>query len=268
MAFSLIQFQWWSEIKMRLANKVALITGGGTGIGRATAELFAQEGAKVAISGRRVEKLNEVVSHITSNGGEAIAVPGDVTNEIDVKSMVSQPITRWNRLDILICNAAVIDRAQTHESTLNNWDHVMNVNVRGVFLISKHVIPEMIRFGGGSIVIISSVSGLLGQSDAHSYSTSKGAILSLARSQASSYGSDNIRVNAICPALVETPMPHSRLKEGESWDERVTEWAKDYPLGRIGQPMDIAYGCLYLASDEAAWVSGTTLVIDGGRSTR
>ena len=182
--------------------------------------------------------------------------------------MVSQPITRWNRLDILICNAAVIDRAQTHESTLQNWNHVINVNVHGVFLISKYVIPEMIRFGGGSIVHISSDSGLIGQSGAHSYSTSKGAILSLARSQASSYGSNNIRVNAICPALVETPMPKSRLNADESWDERVKGWVKEYPLGRIGQPIDIAYGCLYLASDEAAWVSGTTLVIDGGRSVR
>ncbi|MFQ5820360.1 MAG: SDR family NAD(P)-dependent oxidoreductase [Candidatus Heimdallarchaeota archaeon] len=251
-------------IKMRLPDKVALITGGGTGIGRATAELFAKEGAKVAISGRRAIKLEEVVHTITESGGEAIAIPGDITIEEDVKKMVMTPIAHWNRLDILVNNAGVIDRTQIHESSSEKWDLVIDVNVKGIYYISKHAIPEMIKFGDGSIINIASVSGLRGQVDAHAYSAAKGAVVNLTRALAISYGPQNIRVNTVCPALVETAMPLTRLKEGQTWEEMVPIWAQSYPLRRIGQPIDIAYGCLYLASEEASWVTGETLVIDGG----
>ncbi|MFX0199243.1 MAG: SDR family NAD(P)-dependent oxidoreductase [Candidatus Hodarchaeota archaeon] len=249
---------------MRLSNKVALITGGGTGIGRATAKLFAKEGAKVAISGRRAEKLDEVIQIINSNNGKAIAIPGDVTKEEEAKKMVMTPITHWHRLDILVNNAGVIDRTQIHETSSENWDLVIDVNVKGIYLICKYAIPEMIKFGGGSIINIASVSGLRGQNDAHAYSAAKGAVVNLARALAISYGPQNIRVNTVCPALVDTAMPRTRLKEGQTWEEMVPIWAQDYPLRRIGQPIDIAYGCLYLASDEASWVTGATLVIDGG----
>ncbi|MFQ6124573.1 MAG: SDR family NAD(P)-dependent oxidoreductase [Candidatus Heimdallarchaeota archaeon] len=249
---------------MRLPDKVALITGGGTGIGRATAELFAKEGAKVAISGRRATKLEEVVHKISKSGGEALAIPGDITKEEDVKKMVMTTIANWHRLDILVNNAGVIDRTQIHETSTENWDLVLDVNVKGIYFTCKYAIPKMIKFGGGSIINIASVSGLRGQNDAHAYSAAKGAVVNLTRALAISYGPQNIRVNTVCPALVETAMPRTRLKEGQTWEEMVPIWANDYPLRRIGQPIDIAYGCLYLASDEASWVTGTTLVIDGG----
>ncbi len=249
---------------MRLLNKIVLITGGGTGIGKAIAELFAKEGAKIAISGRRADKLLEVVQMITKDGREAIAIPGNITKEEDVKEMVMTTISQWNRLDILINNAGVIDRTQIHETTSENWDLVLDVNVKGIYFTCKYAIPEMIKFGGGSIINIASVSGLRGQNDAHAYSAAKGAVVNLTRALAISYGPQNIRVNTVCPALVDTAMPRTRLKGGQTWEEMVSIWAQDYPLRRIGQPIDIAYGCLYLVSEEASWVTGITLVIDGG----
>lgn len=252
---------------MRLKDKVALITGGGTGIGRAIAELFAREGAKVAVSGRRADKLEKVVQTIHASGGAAMAIPGDVTDDNNAKEMVSKPIQKWHQLDILVNNAAVIDRSQVHDSSPEKWEFVMNVNVTGIRYLSKYIIPEMIKRGGGSIINISSLSGLTGQNDAHSYSASKGAVISLSKAMASTYAPHNIRVNIVSPALIETPMPQTKLKEGENWVEKAQEWGKEYPLGRIGRPMDIAYGCLYLASDEAEWVTGINLIIDGGRSS-
>ena len=250
---------------MRLTDKVALVTGGGTGIGRAIAELFAKEGAKVAISGRRAKKLEDVVQAITANGGEAIAIPGDVTREEAAKMMVNTSIDHWKKLDILVNNAGVIDRTQTHEATPENWDFVMAVNVTGIYYVSKFTILEMIKSGGGSIINIASVSGLVGQDDAHAYSASKGAVVNLSRAMAISYGPQNIRVNTVCPGTVDTPMLRERVIEGKmTWEELVKSRTSRMPLRRIGQPIDIAYGCLYLASDEASWVTGSTLVIDGG----
>lgn len=249
---------------MRLSNKVALITGGGTGIGRATAELFGKEGAKVAVTGRRADKLEEVVQTIISNGGEAISIPGDVTKEEATKQMVLAPIAHWKRLDFLVNSAGVIDRMQTHEIPQEKWDLVMDVNVKGLHFTCKYAIPQMIKFGGGSIINVSSVSGFIGQPDSHAYSAAKGATINLTRAMAISYGPVNIRVNAICPGMVKTPMSETKLKKGETFEEMIPIWTELYPLRRIGKPMDIANGCLYLASDEASWVTGTTLVIDGG----
>jgi len=250
---------------MRLANKIALITGGGTGIGQATAELFAKEGAKVAISGRRSEKLNEVVQSIIDKGGDAIAIPGDVIIEDDAKRMVYDTINRWKRLDILVLNAGVIKRKEIHETTPDEWDYMMDINVKGIYLVSKYAIPEMIKGGGGSIINMASISGIIGQHDAHTYSASKGAVVNLTRAMAISYGPQNIRVNAVSPATVDTPMPRSRLEtSNKPWEEWEEFFANQYPLKRIGQPIDVAYGCLYLASDESSWVTGINLVLDGG----
>jgi len=254
---------------MRLKNKIALITGGGTGIGRATAELFAKEGAKIAISGRRTEKLEEVIQSITTNGGEAIAIPGDVTNEQSAKQMVMAPIGRWKRLDILVNNAGVIERADLHEIPAEKWDLVMDVNVKGIYLVSKFMIPQMIEGEGGSIINIASISGIIGQKKQHVYNAAKAAVVNLTRAMAVSYGPYNIRVNAISPAAVDTPMARSLTEDtGESWEELTKSFIKNYALKRIGQPIDIAYGCLYLASDESSWVTGINLVIDGGRTAQ
>ncbi|HWP47670.1 MAG TPA: SDR family oxidoreductase [Candidatus Limnocylindrales bacterium] len=250
---------------MRLVNKVALITGGGTGIGRATAELFAQEGAKVAISGRRKEKLEEAVTAITLKGGEAIAIPGDVTRQEDTQRMVRETVARWERLDILVNNAGAVDRTKMMESTLENWDRIMDINVKGVFLTSRSVIPQMIKQGGGSIVNVSSVAGLRGGlPDAPSYSAAKAAVITLTKTMAVDFARYRIRVNAVLPSLVETDVARTRVKPGQTWEEIKEKLIPLYPLGRLGTPEDIAQGILYLASDAAAWVTGIELIIDGG----
>ena len=216
---------------MRLANKTALITGGGTGIGRAIAELFAKEGAKIAISGRRSEKLDEVVQMITTSGGDAIAIPGDVSDEESAKQMIMAPIDHWNRLDILVNNAGVVERSDLHETTTEKWDLVMNVNVKGIYLVCKYAIPHMIKGGGGSIIHIASVSGIVGQKEQHVYNASKGAVVNLTRAMALSYGPQNIRVNAVSPAAVDTPMARSIMeKTGKSWEQMVESFVKNYAI--------------------------------------
>ena len=243
---------------MRLANKTVLITGGGTGIGRAIAELFSNEGAKVAISGRRSEKLDEVVQMITTSGGDAIAIPGDVSDEESAKQMVIAPINQWNRLDILVNNAGVVERSDLHETPTEKWDLVMNVNVKGIYLVCKYAIPQMIEGGGGSIINIASISGIVGQNERHAYNASKGAVVNLTRAMAISYGPQNIRVNAVSPAAVDTPMARSIMESsGKTWEQMVDTFVKNYAIKRVGQPIDIAYGCLYLASDESSWVTGS-----------
>jgi NAD(P)-dependent dehydrogenase (short-subunit alcohol dehydrogenase family) len=250
---------------MRLANKVALITGGGTGIGRATAELFAEEGAKVAVSGRRKEKLEETVIAITSKGGQAIAIPGDVTQEDDTKRMVMETVACWEKLDILINNAGAIDRTKMMESTLENWDRIMNINVKGIFLTSRCAIPQMVKQGGGSIINVSSVGALRGGlPDAPSYSAAKAAVLTLTKTMAVDFARHHIRVNTVLPSLVETDVARTRIKPGQTWEEIRESMLPFYPLGRLGTPEDIAQGILYLASDAAAWVTGIDLIIDGG----
>jgi NAD(P)-dependent dehydrogenase (short-subunit alcohol dehydrogenase family) len=254
---------------MKLSNKVALITGGGTGMGRATTELFVREGAKVAISGRRKERLEEVVKAVTAKGGEIIAVPGDVSQEEDAKRMVTETIARWGKLDILVNNAGAIDRTRVVESTVENWGRIMDVNVKGIFLLSKYAIPQMIKQGGGNIVNVTSISALRGQPDAHSYSAAKAAAMNLSKAMALDYAKYNIRVNSVLPGLTETEMSRTRLKSGQTWQEMAEkQWIPLYPLGRLGTPEDIAKGILYLASDDAAWITGIDLVIDGGYTAR
>ena len=252
---------------MRLKDRIALVTGGGTGIGRAIAERFVQEGARVAVSGRRAERLAEVAGEL----GEAILpVRADVTNEQDVERMVREVLDRWGRIDILVNNAATItSRTALLDTPVEAWDHMHDVNVRGVFLVCKAVLPHMIERRAGAIINIASVSGQRGQPGNCAYSTTKGAVMNLTRSIAVDYGAHGIRANSISPALVRTEMAETRLKPGEDWDERAArEWIPNYPLGRLGRPEDIAAGALYLASDDAAWVSGIDLVIDGGMMAR
>ena len=248
---------------MRLQGKTALVTGGGTGIGRAIAKLFAEEGAQVAISGRRKERLNEVVAEI---GSHAMAVQADVAEEKDVRRMVNEAVDHMGRIDILVNNAAIITRRSTLVDTpLEDWDLMNAVNVRGVYLVCKAVLPHMIEHGYGSIVNIASVAGQRGQPGNSAYSTTKGAVMNLTRSLAVDYGPYGVRANSISPALVRTEMAETRLKPDDEWDERAArEWIPNYPLGRLGEPEDIASGALFLASEEASWISGIDLTIDGG----
>ncbi len=228
---------------------------------------FAKEGARVAISGRRQAKLDDVANTL---GQHTLTRAVDVTDHAQVLQMVEQVISAWGRIDILVNNAAVItSRTSLTETPLEAWDEMMDINVRGIFYCCKAVLPHMMQQGAGSIINIASVSGQRGQPSNSAYSTTKGAVMNLTRSVAVDYGPHGVRCNSISPALVRTEMAETRLQPDEDWDTRAAkEWIPNYPLGRIGTPEDIAYGALFLASDEAAWVSGIDLTMDGGKMAK
>jgi len=249
---------------MRLRSKVALITGGASGIGRATALLFAREGAAVSVVDIDQAKGQAVVQEIIESSGRPIFVRCDVTQAADCQRAVQQTVEELGGLDILFNNAGIIRRATVLETTEEEWDWVMAVNVKSVFLLSKYAIPIMAAAGGGAIINTASGWGLVGGRNAASYCASKGAVVNLTRAMALDHGEQNIRVNCICPGDTDTPMLRDEARQlGES-DEQFLAQAADRPLRRIGQPEDIAQAALYLASDAASFVTGTALVVDGG----
>lgn len=247
-----------------LIDKVAIITGGASGIGRATALLFAQEGAAITIVDINTELGQSVVDEINNSGGKAIYFRGDVANPDDCRSAVEKTITTFGGLHILFNNAGIIRRANVIETTEEEWDRVMAINVKSIFLMSKFAIPYMERAGGGSIINTSSGWGLRGGANAVSYCASKGAVVNLTRAMAIDHGSQNIRVNAICPGDTDTPMLRDEARQlGQEQADFLAESA-DRPLRRIAQPIEIAQAVLYLASDVSSYVTGTALVVDGG----
>jgi NAD(P)-dependent dehydrogenase (short-subunit alcohol dehydrogenase family) len=247
-----------------LKNKVALITGGASGIGRATAALFAQEGAAVAIADINAEQGQAAATEIEALGGKAVFIPCDVTSAEDCCNGVEKAVSLYGRLDILFNNAGIIRRADILSTSEEEWDKVMAVNVKSVFLMSKYAIPHMIKAGGGSIINTSSGWGLKGGGDAVSYCASKGAVTNMTRAMAIDYGKYNIRVNSICPGDTDTPMLRNEAKQlGQAEDEFMVEAARR-PLQRYAQPLEIAQAVLYLASEASSYVTGTALVIDGG----
>ncbi|GAB61203.1 short-chain dehydrogenase [Candidatus Jettenia caeni] len=253
---------------MRLKNKVALITGGGTGIGKATALLFAREGASLVITGRRETPLEETVSHIRNLHKNAIYVIGDVSKADDAQNMVQKTGETFGRLDILVNNAGVNYKPDTTSATEEEgWDITINTNLKGIYLVSKYAIPELSK-NGGSIINISSVVGLKGFRKAIAYATSKGGILNMTKSMAIELAPDKIRVNCICPGMIDTDMYWNFIKSSENPDTLHEYVVHSHPLGRIGKPEDIAYGALFLASDEANWITGVILPIDGGFTAR
>jgi len=247
-----------------LFGKVALITGGASGIGRATAELFAQEGAAIAIIDIDATSGKAAVESITNAGGEAIFLACDVTKRDACEHAVEQVVKRWNRLDVLFNNAGVTRRASVLGTTEEEWDWVMAVNVKSVFLMAKAALPVMIARGGGSIVNTASGWGLVGGKNAVSYCASKGAVVQLTRAMAIDHGPEGIRVNAVCPGDTDTPMLASEASQLGQTHEQILAESVDRPLQRIGYPEEIAQAVLYLASDAASFVTGTTLVVDGG----
>jgi len=252
---------------MRLKDKVAIVTGATSGIGRAAAVLFAQEGAKVVSVGRREALGQEVVEGIKAAGGEAIFVKADVSKVDDIKSMVHRTVQTYGRIDILFNNAGILpDAAKKGVTDLSEevWDEVMDINVKGIYLTSKYAIPEMIKAGGGAIVNTSSTVGHIAMKNRSVYTTSKGAVTLLTKSMALDYAPYNIRVNCVCPALVETEIATEFLKMARK-DEKVWgEIMSKLPLGRVGTPEDVAYAALFLASDESSWITGSSLMVDGG----
>lgn len=250
---------------MRLKGKIALITGAGSGMGQLAAELFTKEGARVVGTDIHPGGLRETAELVENAGGEMIALVGDVRKADDVQHWVAEAVSAYGGLHILYNNAGVFPDEDQSVTSMDEhvFQHVIDVNLKGVSLCCKFAIPELIRAGGGSIVNVASFVALVGCSiPQDAYTASKGAVLALTRSLAVQYGRQNIRVNAICPGPIETPLLQELLRDEEARDKRLSR----IPLGRFGHPEDIAYAALYLASDESAWTTGTTFVVDGGIS--
>ena len=250
---------------MRLEDKVALISGGARGMGAAEAKLFASEGAKVVIGDILEDEGRRTEAEINVGGGECVFVPLDVTSEAAWQEAVATAVKRFGKLDILVNNAGVLSRGILEDTTVEEWDRVMDINAKGVFLGTKAAIPEMRRAGGGSIVNTSSISGLVGQGFTQPvYNASKGAVRIFTKSTAIQYAKEGIRANSVHPGAVDTPMVGYRLSDPELQAQANAR----SPMGRTAQPEEIAYGVLYLASDEASFVTGSELVIDGGFSAQ
>ena len=242
---------------MRLKDKTAIITGGGTGIGLATARAFCQEGAKVILFGRRKEKLEKAVEKL---GGSAIIVQGDMTNNNDLDKLINETLHNFKKIDILVNNAGLFNGSPLHEISDSQWDEIMDINIRSVFQLTRRVLPAMLSQKYGNIIHISSILGLIAVPEVAAYNVSKGALNQFSRSIAVEYGSSGIRSNSICPGLIATDMTADLMKDADL----MKEWSKEYPIGRFGKPEDVAKACLYLASDESSFVTGITLPVDGG----
>ena len=250
---------------MRLEGKVALISGGARGQGAVEAKLFAREGAKVVFGDILDESGKQVEAEIREAGGEAAYVHLDVTREDDWRTAVNTAIDRYGKLDILVNNAGILIRKGIEDTTEEDWDRIMGVNAKGAFLGTKHSIPAMRQAGGGSIVNISSTAGLVASpSGSASYTASKGAVRLLTKSTAIQYAKEGIRCNSIHPGPIDTDMIQETLTDSAKLEERMQR----LPMGRVGTADEIAYGVLYLASEEASFVTGSELVIDGGTTAQ
>jgi len=246
----------------RLKEKVTLITGISSGIGRATALIFAQEGAKVIGADVNQKEGLEVIEAIKRAGGEAIFVRTDVSETDDVERLVKKALV-YGKIDVLFNNAGVELVKKLKDTTEEEWDRIIKINLRSVFLCCRYVIPEMIKKGGGVIINNASVAGLVG-SFSTAYSASKGAIIALTKNLALDLAPDNIRVNCICPGAIETPMLHRVLEKQGDPDVVRKEKIKSYPMGRFGKPEEVAQTALFLACDESSFMTGAVVVVDGG----
>jgi len=250
---------------MRVSGKVALISGGSGGIGAASAKLLAREGAAVVIADILVDQGKATEAQIAEAGGRVQFVSLDVTSEESWRWAVKNAVDNFGRLDIVVNSAGVVHRGGIEETTVEDWDRVMDVNVKGVFLGTRAAISDMRKAGGGSIINISSINGLVGSSTSgSSYHASKGAVRIFSKSVAIQYAKDNIRVNSVHPGYVDSPMTQAYHGIPEIRQERIAKT----PIGRLGTTEDIALGILYLASDESSYVTGSELVIDGGMTAQ
>ena len=248
----------------QLAGKTAIVTGGGGGIGRATGLLFAGEGAAVSVVDLNQEAGVEVAREISAGGGRAIFERADVTRAADCKRVVEHTVKEFGSIHVLFNNAGIIRRASVIEISEEDWDRVMAVNVKSVFLMCREVIPTMAKGGGGAIINTASGWGLVGGARAAAYCASKGAVVLLTKAMAIDHGGQKIRVNCICPGDTDTAMLRSEARQlGEAEDRFLSESAKR-PLGRVGTPEEIAQAALYLASASSSFVTGSALVVDGG----
>jgi NAD(P)-dependent dehydrogenase (short-subunit alcohol dehydrogenase family) len=254
----------------RLRGKVAMITGGALGLGRATAIRMAEAGASVAITDLLLDEANILADQLVTRGLQACAWRLDVSSEHDVEQVMCQVAQRFDRIDIVVNNAGIAGpNKPTHELTEAEWDSVQAVNVKGVFFCTKHAIPHLRLAGGGSIINLSSIYGLISAPDVPPYHASKGAVRLMTKTDALLYAKDRIRVNSIHPGFIWTPMVEGYLRD-QGLELAAGRQSVDalHPLGHVGEPDDIAWGCVYLASDEAKFVTGAELVIDGGYTAR
>ena len=249
---------------MRLANKVAIITGSGSGIGRASALLFAREGAKVVVVDIHESDAAQTAEAAGQAAGSAMALQADVSSQSNCVSIVSKTIEAYGRVDILFNNAGVSSFKPVVETDEAEIDYVLGTNVKSVFFLSQATIPYMKRHGNGSIINNASITGIVGAPGMAAYATSKGAIITLTRTMALEHAEDGIRVNCICPASIDTPMLRKSFGETTDPEYARAQNIKRHPLGRLGTPEDIAYFALFLASDESKFVTGGTHVVDGG----
>ena len=248
---------------MRLANKVAIITGAGSGMGRAAALLFAREGAKVVVADLDPKTGEEVAGEVTTAGGEALFVSVNVAVEEQVQQMVQAAVERFGALHVLYNNAGIMpaDDGAVTDISEQTWDKVLDVNLKSAFFCCKYAIPEMVKAGGGSIINVASFVAILGCTvPQDAYTASKGGMISLTKSLAVQYAKRGIRANAICPGPIETPLLRMLWTSEEERNKRLNR----IPLGRFGTPEDIVYLALYLASDESSWTTGAVMVVDGG----
>ena len=251
----------------RLAGKVAVVTGGAYGIGRASVLLFAREEARVVVVDNALEGGHEVEQRVRAAGGEAFFVSADVGRPADAERAIAEAVARYGGVDILFNNAGIMPAGNALTQSDADWDRTMDVNVRSIFLLSRAAIPSMIARGGGSIVNTASVQGLRGHQDRIAYVTSKHGVIGVTRALAADFARQGIRVNAICPGTIDTPMLHRVLDATPDREAARKEFSELHPMGFIGEPEDVAYAALYLACDESRFVTGAVLPIDGGYSS-
>ena len=243
---------------LRLDGKAAVVTGAGQGLGEAIARLFGSEGARLVLADLRAGPVGAVAAEIVASGGEATAVQVDVTSDDDCRRMIETAVDLYGGLDILVNNAGIAGKGTVTQVSEEKWDQVLAVNLKGVFLASRHAVPHMERAGSGSIVCISSVAGLVGEEGQVAYHASKHGVVGLVRSMALDHAGSGIRVNAVCPGALRTPLldPLS--------EERLARLNSKHAMGRIGEPEEVARTVLHLASDESSFITGSALVVDGG----
>ncbi len=248
----------------RLSGKVAFITGGGTGIGRACALAFAREGAKIAVAGRRREPLEAVADEMEAAGGKALALTCDVTQTASVAAALSQSEQHFGRLDTIVNNAGAVVVATAEHTSDEDWQKVIAANLTGTFLVSRAALPLLRKAGGGSIVNIGSVLGLVARKERAAYCAAKAGVSGLTRAMAVDHAKDRIRVNCICPTIVETELGMQSIRQAANAEAEIQRRIAEIPMGRMGTPEDVALMAVYLASDEASWVTGASFPLDGG----
>jgi NAD(P)-dependent dehydrogenase (short-subunit alcohol dehydrogenase family) len=251
----------WFVMSERLKGNFGIVTGAGSGIGRACAIALASEGARVALVGRRRDRVEEVAHEI---GDSAFAIPADVSKTSEVRRLIDETVSHFGRLNFLLNNAGVLHIGNAEQTTVEQWDHTFNVNVRAVWQLSRAALPHLRKVGGGSIINVASTLGVVGARNRAAYAASKGALVLLTKSMAIDHGHENVRVNAICPGFVETDLTGAVIDGAPDPAAVRAERTAAHPIGRLGRPEDITGLAVYLASDESSWVTGAVLPVDGG----